>query len=139
MKVMDTHPSHPTTPVLAPDDVAALQVLAEPNRARIVAILGHGEHCVCDVGEMLGLSTALVSHHLRTLRGSGLLRERRSGRWNFYSLDLERLARLRAALDDLLTPTDAAANACACSDCGSSRTAVADPRPLAPFLAGIPQ
>jgi ArsR family transcriptional regulator len=70
---------------------------------------------------MLGLSTALVSHHLRTLRASGLLRERKSGRWVYYSLDLERLATLRAAIADLLTPTDAATTACLCSDCGPSR------------------
>lgn len=135
------HLSHPTDPRLAQDDLVALQVVAEPNRARIVAILGHGEHCVCDVGEMLGLSTALVSHHLRTLRASGLLRERRSGRWVFYSLDLERLAGLRAAIADLLTPTDAAATACACSDCGTSRTIPADLGPLrrVPHLAEISQ
>lgn len=141
MMSMDAHPSHPTTAPLAQDDLAALQAVAEPNRARILALLGHGEHCVCDVGEMLGLSTALVSHHLRTLRASGLLRERRSGRWVFYSLDLDRLARLRAAFVDLLTPTDAAATACGCSDCGTSRIATSNLGPLrrVPLLAEISQ
>jgi len=124
MTGMDAHLSHPTVPPLARDDLVALQAVAEPNRARIVALLGHGEHCVCDVGEMLGLSPALVSHHLRTLRASGLLRERRSGRWVYYSLDLERLAALRAAVADLLTPGDAATTACLCSDCGTGRTAM---------------
>lgn len=54
-----------------------------------MALLGHGEHCVCDVGEALGLSTALVWHHLRVLRPSGLLRERRSSSssWVFYALN----------------------------------------------------
>ena len=121
METMDAHRSHLTAPSLSRDDLVALQAVAEPNRARIVALLGHGEHCVCDAGEMLGLSPALVSHHLRTLRASGLLRERKSGRWVYYSLDLERLAALRAAVADLLTPTDAATTACLCSDCGPSR------------------
>ena len=97
---------------------------------RIVALLGHGEHCVCDAGEMLGLSPALVSHHLRTLRAAGLLRERKSGRWVYYSLDLERVAALRAAVADLLTPTPAATTACLCSDCGPQRTAIPEPGPL---------
>lgn len=127
---MDAHVSHPIASPLAPDVLGALQAVAEPTRARIVSLLGHGEHCVCDVGEMLGLSTALVSHHLRTLRASGLLRERRSGRWVYYSLDLDRLASLRAALADLLTPTDAATTACLCSDCGTSRTVLPQPSPL---------
>lgn len=127
---MDAHVSHPIAPPLAPEVLVALQAVAEPTRARIVALLSHGEHCVCDVGEMLGLSPALVSHHLRALRASGLLRERRSGRWVYYSLDLDRLASLRAAVDDLLTPSPAAATACLCSDCGTSRTTVPRPAPL---------
>jgi ArsR family transcriptional regulator len=130
MTRMDAHPTHPISPSLAPDVLVALQAVAEPTRARIVALLSHGEHCVCDVGEMLGLSTGLVSHHLRTLRASGLLRERRSGRWVHYSLDLERLASLRVAVADLLTATDAATRACICSDCGAGRTATLEPGPL---------
>lgn len=115
---MEHPPSHPVEPAVARADLQALQILAEPNRARIVKLLGHGEHCVCDVGSALGLSPALVSHHLRVLSASGLLRERRDGRWMYYALDLEQLARLRAAFVALLTPTDAVATACACSDCG---------------------
>jgi len=137
MTAMDVHLTHPIAPPLAPDIVVALQAVAEPTRARIVALLSHGEHCVCDVGEMLGLSPALVSHHLRALRTSGLLRERRSGRWVYYALDLDRLESLRAAVVDLLTPTEAAATACLCSDCGTSKTAVPQPAPLRrlPLLA----
>jgi ArsR family transcriptional regulator, arsenate/arsenite/antimonite-responsive transcriptional repressor len=120
---MDHLRSHAAETVLSATDLQALQVLAEPNRARIVELLGHGEHCVCDVGGALELSSALVSHHLRVLRAAGLVGERRDGRWVHYALDVERLARLRAALVMLLTPTEAAAVACACSDCGPSTTA----------------
>lgn len=105
----------------APDVMVSLQAIAEPTRARIVTLLGHGEHCVCDVGDTLALSPALVSHHLRALRDSGLLRERHSGRWVYYSLDLAALAQLRAAVMGLLTPTDEAAAASVCSDCGPDR------------------
>jgi ArsR family transcriptional regulator len=139
MWIMDVHVSHPIDLPLAPDVLVALQAVAEPTRARIVSLLGHGEHCVCDVGDMLGLSPALVSHHLRTLRASGLLRERRSGRWVYYSLDLDRLASLRAAVADLLTPGEAAATACLCSDCGTSRTVAPQPSSLRrlPVLAEL--
>jgi ArsR family transcriptional regulator len=113
--------------------MAGLQAIAEPTRARIVALLGHGEHCVCDVGDKLALSPALVSHHLRALRESGLLRERRSGRWVYYSLDLEALERLRSAVTGLLTPADETAAACVCSDCGPERAA----RPIASGLSAF--
>ncbi len=110
--------------------MSGLQAIAEPTRARIVALLSHGEHCVCDVGDTLALSPALVSHHLRALRDSGLLRERRSGRWVYYSLDLDALERLRAAITGLLTPTDETAASCLCSDCGPER----GNRPITPRL-----
>jgi len=57
---MDAHLSHSIAFPLAPEVLVALQAVAEPTRARVVSLLGHGEHCVCDVGEMLGLSPALV-------------------------------------------------------------------------------
>lgn len=131
-------PSTPIhTPGLPPETLETLRAVAEPSRARVIALLGHGEHCVCDVGAALGLSTALVSHHLRVLRASGLLRERHAGRWVYYSLDLDRVERLRRALDQLLTPTDAAATTCLCTECGASlpagpsvRPGSAVPRPL---------
>jgi ArsR family transcriptional regulator len=127
---VNTKLSDPLTPALGPDAMASLQVIAEPTRARIVALLGHGEHCVCDVGDKLALSPALVSHHLRALRDSGLLQERRGGRWVYYSLDLAALERLRAAVTSLLTPTDETAASCLCSDCGPERAS----RPAASSL-----
>lgn len=120
---MNTTASASLSSALAPEMMSGLQAIAEPTRARIVALLSHGEHCVCDVGDTLALSPALVSHHLRALRDSGLLRERRSGRWVYYSLDLDALERLRAAITGLLTPTDEAAASCLCSDCGPERGA----------------
>ena len=105
MDPMHDHEAEPSLPI---DALGGLAALAEPNRARIFEILRHGEHCVCDVGEMLGLSTALVSHHLRALRASGLIRERRAGRWVYYSLDLERVEALRTAVTTLLSPGEAA-------------------------------
>lgn len=124
---MVAHPTHVAVSTLEPAELVALQALAEPTRAKIVALMGHGEHCVCDVGDMLGVSTALVSHHLRTLRASGILRERRSGRWVYYSLDVERVSALRGALVGLLTPTDDASSPCMCSDCAPSRPAATQP------------
>ncbi len=119
MDPLHDHAAERTAPV---ETLAGLAALAEPNRARIFEILRHGEHCVCDVGAMLGLSTALVSHHLRALRASGLIRERRAGRWVYYSLDLERVEALRTAVTTLLSPGEAALTPCRCSDCGGGRT-----------------
>jgi ArsR family transcriptional regulator len=103
---------------LPPDIASGLSAIAEPSRARVIAYLGQGERCVCDLGTALGLSPALASHHLRVLRSSGLIRERRAGRWVYYALDVTRLEQLRDWIDGLLTPSNIAAAASVRSDCG---------------------
>jgi ArsR family transcriptional regulator len=109
---------------LPPELLEALRTIAEPSRARVIEFLGHGEHCVCDLGSALGLSPALASHHLKVLKSSGLIRERRAGRWVYYSLDLDRVAQLRLWIDRLLTPTLDAAQGVASSHCA------VDPTPI---------
>ena len=63
-----------------------LKVLADPSRMRLIAALLEVELCVCDLSEFLGLSQSAVSHQLRILRQSRLVRTRRDGKNAFYSL-----------------------------------------------------
>ncbi len=63
-----------------------LRVLAEPVRWRIVELLAAEELCVCHLVEMLGASQSLVSHHLRVLRGAGLVESERFRYWTYYRL-----------------------------------------------------
>lgn len=77
--------------LMAPDDVASLadlfKMLGDPTRVRILDTLAQGERCVCDIAELVGMSESAVSHQLRLLRGSRLVRVRRAGRQAFYALD----------------------------------------------------
>ena len=60
------------------------RMLGDPNRLRIaVACLGE-PLCVGDVAERVGLSTSLVSHHLRVLRAARFLTARKRGKQVFY-------------------------------------------------------
>ena len=63
------------------------KLLSDPTRVRIVDALTHGERCVCDLAALVGLSESAVSHQLRLLRASRLVRVRRTGRQAFYALD----------------------------------------------------
>jgi len=76
--------------------------LADPVRLRILSMLASssdGEVCVCDFVGPVGKSQPTVSHHLKTLSEAGLVQGDRRGRWVWYSLNRERLAELRAAID----------------------------------------
>ena len=62
------------------------KALGDPTRLRIVALLSHGELCVCHLEEALGLSQPKVSRHLATLRAAGVVEDRRDGTWVYYRL-----------------------------------------------------
>jgi ArsR family transcriptional regulator len=68
------------------------KALGDETRLRIVALLAHGELCVCHLQEALGLTQPAVSRHLATLRAAGVVEQRRDRRWVYY-----RLARQQSA------------------------------------------
>ena len=62
------------------------KALGDETRLRIVALLSHGELCVCHLEEALGLSQPHVSRHLGILRLAGVVEHRRQGTWVYYGL-----------------------------------------------------
>lgn len=60
---------------------------ADPTRVRILKLLEGGEMCVCQIIAVLELNQSTISKHLFLLKTSGLVRERREGKWVHYSLD----------------------------------------------------
>lgn len=62
------------------------KALAHPARVRLLAMLGSGELCVCQMTAVLGLSASTVSAHLAVLKRAGLAVERKEAKWVFYRL-----------------------------------------------------
>jgi ArsR family transcriptional regulator, arsenate/arsenite/antimonite-responsive transcriptional repressor len=62
------------------------RALGDETRLRIVALLSHGELCVCHIQDALGLSQPNVSRHLGLLRAAGIVRDQRKGNWVYYEL-----------------------------------------------------
>jgi len=63
------------------------KVFGDSTRVRIISALLYAEMCVCDIAALLGMSKSAVSHQLRVLRQSRLVKFRRDGKVVFYSLD----------------------------------------------------
>jgi DNA-binding transcriptional ArsR family regulator len=64
------------------------RLLGDPTRVQILYALGEaGELCVCDIAAVVDMTETSVSHALRLLRAAGIVRNRRSGRMVYYSLD----------------------------------------------------
>jgi DNA-binding transcriptional ArsR family regulator len=72
------------------------KVLGDTTRVRILDVLSRSELCVCDIARLVGLTESAVSHQLRLLRDTRLVRARRNGRQVFYTLDDDHIVGLFA-------------------------------------------
>jgi DNA-binding transcriptional ArsR family regulator len=73
----------------------AIAALADPTRRTVLERLRGGPRPVVEIARGLPVSRPAVSQHLRVLKDAGLVRERREGTRNFYSVDGDALAELR--------------------------------------------
>lgn len=62
----------------------AMKQLGDPSRLRIFWLLCHCEECVVNIAAIVGMTSPAVSHHLRLLKGSGLIVSRREGKEMYY-------------------------------------------------------
>jgi ArsR family transcriptional regulator len=87
-------------PPLSDESALALadtfKVLGDTTRIRILDALSRSELCVHDIARRVALSESAVSHQLRLLRGTRLVRTRRNGRQIFYTLDDQHIVGLFA-------------------------------------------
>ena len=77
---------------------STFEVLAEPNRRRILDELRHQERPVNDLVEILGISQPGVSRHLRVLREAGLVEVRQDAQRRLYRVRPEPLREIDAWL-----------------------------------------
>ncbi len=78
------------------------RALGDETRLRIVALLAHGELCVCHLEKALDLSQPNVSRQLGILRAAGVVDTRRDGSWMYYALASQDHAAVQAMLDRLV-------------------------------------
>lgn len=62
------------------------KVFGDPTRIRILYALSAGELCVCDIASVLSMTQSAISHQLRVLKQTKLVKFRREGKTVYYSL-----------------------------------------------------
>ena len=85
-----------------PDDV--FQVLAEPRRREVLALLAVTERTAGDVAARFDVSRQAISQHLRILLEADLISERREGARRWYQARPEGLQEVRAYVDVIERP-----------------------------------
>jgi len=89
------------------EDVAEIyKALADKTRLHMLALLAKGELCVCELVAILGMSQPSVSQHLRKLKQAGLVKERKTAQWVFYSLNESKFPLLQDIVDGLPDVSD---------------------------------
>lgn len=77
------------------------KALGDSTRVRLLSLIAaqpNGEACICDLTEPVGLAQPTVSHHMRQLAEAGLVTREQRGRWAYYAVVPDKLARLGEAL-----------------------------------------
>lgn len=78
-----------------------MNMLSQPMRLRILCILLEGQHSVLDLADQVGLSQPAMSHHLKKLRDSGLVKTERDRQTIYYSLQGNEVETIMQTLYDL--------------------------------------
>ncbi len=92
-------------PRLSDDEAVAtaevFKALGDPARVKIVNLLATRAEpvCVCEFVEPLSRSQPTVSHHLKRLLDVGLLEREQRGKWAYFSLRPDAVAKLAAVTD----------------------------------------
>lgn len=70
------------------------KVFADSTRMKIIYALMNEELCVCDIAAIVGTTQSAISHQLRILKQSKLVKYRKDGKVVYYSLDDEHIAEI---------------------------------------------
>ena len=69
-------------------DVAVIcKALGDSNRLQIIQMLSESEKCGCKLLEAFQITQPTLSHHMKILCESGLVNDRKEGKWHHYSLN----------------------------------------------------
>lgn len=77
------------------------KAFCDENRLMILELLQTGEKCACKLLEDLNISQSTLSHHMRILCESGVVRARKEGKWTHYSISEEGTVYARELLSQI--------------------------------------
>ncbi len=92
------NPEERADPLLGESLLEGLRALADPNRLRILDLLGEGQLYAQEIVGRLGIAQSAVSRHLSQLERAGLITVQPKGGMKYYAVDGRRIAEIAAAI-----------------------------------------
>ena len=94
------------------ENAKVFKALSDASRLKIIDILSCGEKCACDILDNFEFTQPTLSHHMKVLIDCGLVKSRKEGLWNYYSLEISNANKLVLYLMGIITDTEE----CICRD-----------------------
>ena len=80
-----------------------IKAMAHPTRLFVVdELFRHGDHCVCELTEMVGADMSTVSRHLAILRDAGLIEDEKRGLQVYYRVRVGCIAKFLDCVESLV-------------------------------------
>ncbi len=79
------------------------KAFCDENRIRILQLLQDGEKCACMLLEEMNITQPTLSHHMKILCDSGIVKARKEGKWTHYSISQEGAKAAADCLKELTT------------------------------------
>ena len=65
------------------------KAFCDEKRLMILEMLRSGEKCACHLLNNMNIGQSTLSHHMKILCESGIVKSRKEGKWTFYSISIE--------------------------------------------------
>lgn len=94
--------------------VTLFHALSDETRLALLEQLIEGEQCVCELTDAMKATQSRLSFHLKVLKDAGFIRDRREGRWMYYSIDPDAVEGLETVVNTLKLVAKSAVSANRC-------------------------
>jgi len=84
------------------ENAKVFKAFCDENRLMILELLQSGEKCACLLLEKLNIAQSTLSHHMKILWESGIVKSRKEGKWTHYSFNEEGCECAQKLLGDLI-------------------------------------
>ena len=87
--------------VNAKKTAAVFKAFCDENRIKILQLLQGGEKCACKLLTEMNITQPTLSHHMKILCDSGIVKGRKEGKWMHYSISQDGIEEAQKYLDYL--------------------------------------
>ena len=88
------------------------KAFCDENRLQILSLLQSGEKCGCKLLEEMQITQPTLSHHMKVLCDSGVVKGRKEGKWMHYSISEEEMDAVAETLNELKQNMEKEGNSC---------------------------